>query len=237
MSFLIPLTLYGQPDADEFSTLKNTAQTDWVLKNPELPAEKPSFFRKKNYRNYYVAPVEMTIQSLCFCWDDTYSFPELSFLKKGTFTTSNDADSLYGASTISWPDSVHGIAFYNGRKLRLDLMSWNLANYNECYGTINFPYVLFGTAPEVPMTRPDSLNGILLLPDPGNVSFNVTSSERTTLEGVKITGKDFDLNADGIADVFVYSEFINEFDRYIRLYLNVSGNWICTWVHFDELCP
>lgn len=233
------LPVVDSSQTDIYAHLKDSLSTDWVRENPELADTKPSFFNKSNANDYFVAPVQISGLSIPFAWDD-----ELSILKyllsrndKIEIRKGAEADPYYKGLKIKWEEAPSALLWVNGKAYKAPITEWYLIEETDCPGTINFPTLSFEKQFEVPNAINNRLDGLAIIPFSNEIN-KITSTDVSleTKSGILLNGKTFDINDDGISDLFLYDEEVDETTSYNRLYINIDGNWVCKYVKLDEVC-
>jgi hypothetical protein len=211
----------------------------WKKPNPQFKPTQHSFFSDTNTRNIYVAPIEWSGNGFPFSWDS--DLRGLNFLVKenSDFSVLKDqqADKEYGGTKIVWKGEVSVLIWVSNKIYSSRVNDWNLIETNDCPGNKNFPFITFAKVFDLPNARTNTLSGLAIIPYPSSLK-SITRSKLSieTSSSTKIEGDSFDLNGDGIADVFFYSESLDETTAMNRLYLNINGSWQCRWVQLYEEC-
>jgi hypothetical protein len=219
-------------------SLKKTVDQKWMRQNPALNTTKSSFFNKDNESKYFVGLLQISGQSVPFTWDDNLSL--LQFL----LTLDNEtnvkqgiaADDNFKGTKIAWEKNINGLIWFNDKAYKATVDNWYLSGFTECPGTIIFPNLSFKKVTEIPNAITNNIQGLTILPYNENIKIKSTETVMTTENSKTIKGVGYDLDDDGIFDVFSYNEEIDETNGYTRLYINVSGQWKCKWVNLDEAC-
>lgn len=218
--------------------LKKDVDQSWIRENPVLKAAQPSFFTTANEKDYFIGHLEISGEGVPFTWDDniawlTYLMQQDNQLqvKKGVA-----ADRNFKGTKITWQRPIKGLLWFNQTAYKAQLDNWHLFGLSDCPGTITFPSLSFKQVVDVPDARTNSITGLAILPY--NALFRIESAELglATTAGLILQGTGYDLNADGIYDVFSYTEEVDEISSYTRLYINVAGQWICRWINFSQEC-
>lgn len=222
-----------------YDSLKGTVNSKWLRKNPILTTTQASFFTKDASTKYYVGLFYISGNSIPFTWDDDLSL--LNFLlaedEKIQIEKEISADLLNPSVKIIWGQHVSGLIWYNENVSKANIGHWYFSEYNECPGTLSFPSLSFEKAANIPNAIINNIIGLFIIPYVDDIS-KVTRKETLlkTSKGRTIKGNGYDLNDDGIYDIFTYIEKIDESTWYTRLYLNIEGIWECKWVNLDEVC-
>lgn len=217
-----------------------TKQVDqkWIRENPSLEPTKPSFFNSGNEEKYFVALLQISGQSIPFTWDNNLSL--LNFLlsryneiniKQGT-----NADPNFKGTKITWDRNISGLIWFNDRTYKSTVNNWHLSGLTECPGTIIFPNLSFQKAIEIPNAITANIQGLTIFPNDEKLKISRAETTIRTTTGKAIKGNAYDINNDGVLDIFYYEEEINETTNYTRLYVNVSGQWKCKWINMNEAC-
>lgn len=219
-------------------SLKKEVDQTWIKPNPSLERTKPSFFNQANVQDYYIGLLQISGESIPFTWDNDISL--LAYLlrkdSKVNLQQGAAADQYLKGTKLTWQRPVDGLVWFNNNSYKASVANWHLVGVSDCPGTITFPTLFFKKVVEVPDARTNSLTGLAILPY--NALFKIESAELdlVTTAGHILQGTGYDLDADGIYDVFSYSEELDEITSYNRLYINVAGEWKCTWINYSEDC-
>lgn len=144
------------------------------------------------------------------------------------------------------------------------IISWYKAGVNECPGTYVFPYLKIDTTefkkkygnrianPIFNMVsskiKGEEIEGENIKMVMGVYSPTLRILKKSikpalpykntlqTVNGKEIHGTSLDLNNDKKPDVFWFIESLNDGSEYLRIYLNIEGNWCCKWVELIEEC-
>jgi hypothetical protein len=224
---------------DIYTYLKDSLSTDWVRENPVLMDTEASFFNHTTAENYFVAPILISGLSIPFAWDDELSI--LNFLlsknNKIEILKGAEADPNYKGIKIRWEEAPSALLWVNGKAHRAPITEWHLIQETDCPGTINFPTLSFEKQFEAPNAINNKIEGLAVIPFSNEIN-RITSSNISlkAINGSMLDGKAFDINDDGISDIFLYDEEVDEISYYTRLYLNIDGKWVCKYVKLDEVC-
>lgn len=201
---------------------------------------KSSFFSKENEKKYYVGLLQISGHNVPFTWDNNLSL--LQFL----LTLDNEvnvkhgiaADKNFKGTKISWNKVINGLIWFNDKTYNAIIDYWHLVSFTECPRTIIFPNLSFTkVVVEIPDAITNDIQGLTIIPYNKNVKgIKSTKTVIKTESGKPIKGIGYDLNNDGVFDIFSYYEEIDEATGYTRLYINIDGNWKCKWVNLDEAC-
>ena len=217
-----------------------TKQVDqkWIRENPSLVPTKSSFFNSDNEQKYFVGLLQISGRSIPFTWDNNLSL--LQFLltwdneiniKQGT-----NADSNFKGTKITWNKDISGLIWFNDKTYKATVDNWHLFGFTECPGTIIFPNLSFQKVIEVPNAITNNIQGLTIFPYDEKLKINQTETTIKITNGKTIKGNAYDIDNDGIFDIFYYEEEIDETTNYTRLFLNISGQWECKWINLDEAC-
>ena len=217
-----------------------TKQVDqkWIRENPLLEPSKPSFFNNDNEKNYFVGLLQISGQGLPFTWDNNLSL--LQFLltwdneiniKQGT-----NADPSFKGTKITWNKKNSGLVWFNDNTYKATIDNWHLFELTDCPGTIIFPNLSFQKVTEIPNAITNNIQGLTIFPYNEKLKISRTETTIKTNTGKTVNGYAYDIDSDGVFDIFNYEEEIDETTNYTRLYLNVSGQWKCKWINLDETC-
>lgn len=233
-------TQTSQPDHQQnlVESLKNKVDQSWVRENPSLDSTKSSFFKKDNENKYFIGLLELSGDRIPFTVDSNLSL--LQFLltldneinvKQGT-----DADEYYEGTKIVWDKKINALIWYNYQSYGAIVDNYILFDKTECPGII-FPFLKFRRVMENPNAKGNYLPGLAIFPYSDNFKIKRTETTLTTEKGLNVEGIAYDINKDGIFDIFTFTEEVEELKYYSRLYINVSGEWKCKWVSYEEVCP
>ncbi|WP_430611761.1 hypothetical protein [Flavobacterium sp. JP2137] len=218
--------------------LQKKVDQKWKRKNPSLKSMTSSFFTTDNEHAYYVGLVQLSGQGIPFSWDDDLSMLEflLQLNPQSKVESGAAADSYFKGTKVAWDQPSNALLWFNDISYKAPVDYWHLMEITECVGTSIFPNVFFKSTDK--LTGAESTHTPSLVVLPYHESFKIKSSNTTltTGDGKIIKGTGYDLNNDAVFDVFTYVEEIDEITSYIRLYINVSGQWICKWVNLNQEC-
>ena len=131
---------------------------------------------------------------------------------------------------------INGLVWFNNKSYKATIDNWHLFALTDCPENITFPLLSFKKVKEIPNAITNHIQGLTILPFNENMKITSTKTKMTTESGVTVMGNGYDLNNDAVFDVFSYEEIISVTVSYIRLYLNIEGQWKCKWIHLDEQC-
>jgi hypothetical protein len=236
---LTELIAVDSTQTDMYAYLKDSLGTAWLRVNPELENTKASFFDKARAENYFVAPIQISGLSIPFAWDDNLSILKFLLSRNNKIKTleGTEADPNYKGIKIKWEQAITGFLWVNDSIYKAPVRDWYLIKETDCPGTINFPTLSFEKQFDAPNAINNKLEGIAIIPFTSEI--NKVSSSGVSLKtrsGMMVDGKAFDINNDGVSDIFIYDEEIDETTYYTRLYLNIEGKWVCNYVKLDEVC-
>lgn len=217
-----------------------TKQVDqkWIRENPSFEPTKSSFFNSGNEKKYFVGLLQISGRSIPITWDNNLSL--LQFLltwdnqiniKQGT-----NADPNFKGTKITWNKNISGLLWFNDKTYKATIDNWHLFGLTECPGTIIFPNLSFQKVTEIPNAITNNIQGLTIFPFDEKLKISRTETAIKTNTGKTIKGYAYDIDNDGIFDIFNYEEEIDETTNYARLYLNVSGQWKCKWINLDVAC-
>jgi hypothetical protein len=146
------------------------------------------------------------------------------------------ADQIFKGTKIAWVQNIYGLVWFNNNSYKATVDNWHLFGFTDCPETIIFPNLSFKKITEIPNAVANNIQGLTILPYDEKLKISRTETTIKTTTGKAIKGNAYDINTDGIFDIFYYEEEINETTNYSRLYLNVSGQWKCKWINLDEAC-
>ncbi len=233
------LVATGNAQTDIYAYLKDSLATDWVRENPELMETEASYFDKERAEKYFIAPIQVSGYSTPFAWDGNLSMLRFLLSKDDSIEVLRgaEADPNYKGIKITWKQGLSGLVWFDNKAYEAPVKDWWLIKESECPGTITFPTLSFEKQFEVPNAITNSLEGLAIIPF--NSEFKEIKASDVSLKtknGMLLNGKAYDIDSDGIVDVFRYEEEIDETTSYSRLYLNVGGKWKCKHVKQDEVC-
>ena len=217
-----------------------TKQVDqkWIRENPSLQPTKSSFFNSDNESKYFVGLLQISGHSIPFTWDNNLILLQflLTLDDEIEIEQGAKADQNFKGTKISWSKNMSGLVWFNDKHYKATVDNWHLFGMTECPGTIIFPNLSFQRLTEIPNAITNNIQGLTIFPY--NEKLIITRKETTikTTTGKTIKGFAYDLDSDGVFDIFNYEEEIDETTNYTRLYLNVSGQWKCKWIHLEEVC-
>jgi hypothetical protein len=219
-------------------SLTTKVDQKWIRENPSLNPTKSSFFNKDNESKCFVGLLQISGQSVPFTWDDNLSMLKflLTLENEINFKKGISADPNFKETKIAWDKDINGLIWFNDKSYKATVDNWHLFGMTECPGTIIFPLLSFQKTTEIPNAITNNIQGLTIFPY--NEKLKITRQETTlkTTIGKSIKGFAYDIDSDGIFDIFNYEEEIDETTNYSRLYLNVSGQWKCKWINLDEAC-
>lgn len=210
----------------------------WIRQNPKLNNTQSSFFNKDNEKKYFIGLLELGGGNIPFAWDDNFSLIKFILnldsdivIKQGIL-----ADKFYKGTKITWKKNINALICVNQKTFKATVENWQLLGVNDCPGTINFPALSLQTMIAIPKQTKNCINGLTILPYDASFVIKRIETTLTNENGKAIKGIGYDLNNDDIVDIFSYDEGISDTASYIRLYINVNGQWKCKWIHLDEEC-
>lgn len=217
-----------------------TRQVDqkWLRENPTFQPTKSSFFNSDNEKKYFVGLLQISRRSVPITWDNNLLLLQflLTWDNEINIKNGTEADPIFKGTKITWTKNINGLVWFNDKIFTATVDNWHLFGMTECPGTIIFPLLSFQKVTEIPNAITNNIQGLTIFPF--NEKIKITRKETTiqTTNGVVIKGFAYDIDNDGIFDIFNYEEEIDETTNYTRLYLNVSGQWKCKWINLDEAC-
>lgn len=219
-------------------SLKKIIGNSWVKQNPTLEPIGSSFFTKENENSYFVCPLQISGMDIPFVWDGNFSLAEFLLARDSNTTLKKgiEADNEYKGTKIIWNKTIAGLIWLDNKTYKSTITDWYVIGDTDCPGTISFPSLSFqkiGTVTEDNVSNPI---GLAIVPYMENGKIKSSEAEIKEKSGKTIQGTGYDINGDGILDIFSYTEAVEEMASYTRLYINVSGQWKCKWVHLDEEC-
>jgi hypothetical protein len=219
-------------------SLKKKVDQKWIIENPSLKPTKSSFFNKNNESKYFVGLLKISGQSVPFTWDDNLSLLNFLLNLENEIKVKHgiDADQNFKGTKIAWDNNISGLIWFNDKAYKATVDNWYLFGFTECPGTIIFPNLSFKKIADIPNAITNNIQGLTILPYDENIKIKSDETIMTTESGKIIKGIGYDIDNDGIFDIFSYNEDIDETTGYTRLYINVSGQWKCKWINLDEVC-
>jgi len=229
----------GNAQTDIYAYIKASLATDWVRENPELIETEASYFNKEKAKKYFVAPIQISGYSTPFAWDDDLSILRFLLSKDDNVKVlrGTEADPNYKGTKIVWKQQLSGFVWVDNKSYEAPLKDWWLIKESDCPGTITFPTISFEKLFEAPNALTNNLEGLAIIPFNSDFK-NIKASDVSikTKNGILLNGKAYDIDTDGIIDVFLYDEEIDETTYYSRLYLNIGGQWECKHIKLDQVC-
>ncbi|RDV13177.1 hypothetical protein DXT99_20740 [Pontibacter diazotrophicus] len=235
----VGLTATANAQTDIYSYLKDSLATDWVRENPELTETEVSYFNKERAEKYFVAPIQISGYSTPFAWDSNLSILRFLISKDDSIEVlrGTAADPNYEGIKITWKQGLSGLIWFDNTAYEAPVKHWWIIKKSECPGNITFPTLSFEKQFEVPNAISNNLEGLAIIPFNSEFKkIKVSNVSMKIKNGILLNGKAYDINSDGIIDVFLYDEEIDETTTYSRLYLNVDGKWESKHVKLDEVC-
>ncbi len=221
-------------------SLRRLIDQTWIIPNPELSTTRSSFFNKDNESKYFVGIVELGRGRDPFAWDDNLALLQYLLSRDGDVNIKNGiaADEYNKGTKITWNKSINGLICFNDTAYKATVDHWSLSTVTECRETIIFPLLAFKKVNEIkyPLETVWKIQGLAIFPYNAGIHVKRTDAVMTAKSGKTIKGIGYDLDKDGIFDVFSYEETIDEVTEYTRLYINVNGEWKCTWIYLFQEC-
>lgn len=219
-------------------SLKNIVGNSWMKKNPVLEPAKPSFFTNSNENSYSVFPLQIGEHGMPFVWDSNFALAESLLaldnninIKKGA-----EADKVYKGTKITWNKAMHGLIWLDNKTYKTAITEWYLIGDTDCPGTISFPTLSFQKVDKIKEEDSFTTQGLVILPYMENSKIKSREAEVKEANGKAVRGIGYDINDDDILDIFSYTETADEISSYVRLYININGQWKCKWAFLDEEC-
>ena len=242
--------------ADALIKQELSIQNDWLLQNPILARSKASFFNAANSKHVIAFPISWAPNFGIYITDcenrilaEAYSAGKHSFWLLNEMGPVNGSGytSLHPYFSTEMTILTEGAASYGW------LSEWRKgkAKETECPGNHTFPtwrirsWDFEEAASKEALRTLHNQYGTML----GVGTFNEYFKEEAiktplaaplkleTLKGMQIQGTGVDLDRDEIPDLFWHIENLPDITRrYFRLYMNVGGEWKCTWVELIEDC-
>ena len=218
--------------------LKKTVGQKWIKKNPSLNPTKPSFFNDVNEHKYFVSLMQISGQGEPFTWDDNLSLLQflLSLSNEIEVKHGTNADQTYKGTKIRWTEDIEGIVWFNNKTYKAKVDNWHLIGFTDCPETIIFPSLSFEKVAKITNAITNDIQGLAILPFNDKLKSARAETPVKTVSGQVIEGDAYDIDNDGIFDIFIYVEEISETATYTRLFLNINGQWKCKWINLDEDC-
>ena len=221
-----------------YEKLKKSVDNKWIKENPILKTTNPSFFNKDNENKYFVGLHQISGLSVPFIWDNNLTLlhfllttnPDISVL------AGLDADKIFKGTKIYWKSNINGLIWFNDKEYNATVDNWYFSDFTECPGTIIFPILSFKKVTDIPNALTNNVQGLMIIPYIDNLSIRKSDASLTDYNDNTVIGIAYDINNDGIFDIFSYTEELDETTFYTRLYINVSGEWKCKWINLDEAC-
>lgn len=228
-------TVNLQPTLD---SLKKIIGNKWVKQNPVFEPTQPSFFTKENENSYFICPLQISGLDIPFVWDDNFTLVDFLLAQNSNTTLKKGikADKDYKGTKIIWNQTIDGLIWLDNKTYKSAITDWYVIEDTDCPGTISFPSVSFQKINTVTESSVVNPNGLVIIPYRENSKIKSSEAEIKDKNGKTIQGTGYDINGDSIPDIFTYIETVEEMAVYKRLYINVSGQWKCKWVHLDEEC-
>lgn len=219
-------------------SLTKLVDQKWIRDNHSFEMTKPSFFNSDNENKYFVGLLQVSGRSIPFTWDNNLSL--LQFL----LTWDNDinikqgknAEPNFKGTKITWNKNISGLVWFDDKTFKATVDNWHLFELTDCPGTIIFPNLSFQKITEIPKAITNNIQGLTIFPYNEKLKISRTETTIKTSIGKTVKGYAYDIDSDGIFDIFIYEEEIDETTNYTRLYLNVSGQWKCKWINLEEVC-
>jgi len=238
---LSTLFIYGQSITDIeklYEKLTKSVDNKWVSENPAFKPTDSSFFNKDNENEYFVGLLQISGFSIPFSWDNNLAL--LHFLlamdTNISVLTGVEADQVYKGTKISWDTDISGLIWFNDKSYRATVAHWHLFDMTDCPGTIIFPSLSFEKIVDIPNALTNNIQGLSIIPYIDKLTIKSFKTSLTMTNSKTVKGIAYDINDDGIFDIFYYSEETDESTYYTRLYINVNGMWKCKWINLDEVC-
>jgi len=221
-----------------YERLRKSIDNEWIKENPVFKTVKSSFFNKDNEDKYYVGLSQFSGLSIPFGWDNNLSFLYYLMTNYPNFSilTGQNADENFKGTKIYWETSINGLIWFNDRSYKATVDNWYLSTQTECPGTIIFPTLSFKKIIDIPNALTNNIQGLMVMPYTDKLSISASETSMFLDDGTEINGISFDIDNDEVFDIFTYQENIDETTFYIRLYINVNGEWKCKWISLDETC-
>lgn len=146
------------------------------------------------------------------------------------------ADQNLKGIKIAWANNIIGLIWFNYKEYKASVDNWHLFGFTECPGSIIFPLLSFKKIADMPYANTNNIEGLAIVPYHKNFKIKSFETIMITESGKVIDGIGYDIDNDGVFDIFSYKEDIDETTGYIRLYINISGKWKCKWINLDEVC-
>jgi len=235
LSILISSICYGQQNI--YEEIKNSVDNEWISTNTNFKKTKSSYFNKENSEASFVFPIQISGLNVPFTWDCDLSILRFLLSQDKDFSVrrGKEADSNYLGTRINWIEKKSSLIWLNDKIYNASVDNWYLFGQTDCVGNLVFPVLNFAKLLDSPNAN---ANGIAIIPyDPNISQIKETKAKLITTDEKEINGTAFDLNNDSILDVFIYEMNDDKsWTSYKRMYVNISGSWICKWSEYDEEC-
>ena len=233
--------VYGQNNAGIeklYEKLLKSVDNEWISENPTFKPTESSFFNEENENRYFVGLLQISGFSIPFTWDNNLTL--LHFLltldSNISVLTGIEADQVYKGTKIIWNAGFNGLIWFNDKSYKATVAHWHLFDFTECPGNIIFPYLSFDKIVDIPNALTNNIQGLTIIPYNEKLTIKSSATSMTMTTGKTVEGIAYDIDNDGIFDIFTYFEGVDEFTGYTRLYINVNGKWKCKWINLYEEC-
>jgi hypothetical protein len=221
----------------------DSVKSDWISEPAKFSNTEPSFFNTINADEYFIGQLEIGGQSNPFAWDSDLSLLRFisSKLDRHTVYSGAEADPNYLGNQIEWDRDLSVLLWFDDEPYESKIDHWYLIGRSDCAGIRKFPNVRFEQVFDIENPRFNRDTGLVVIPYDENLSAITKSNlTLTTTDGMDISGTGFDVNSDGLFDIFIHEETVNPThdlpDTYIRLFVNIDGEWVQKWQHLKEDC-
>lgn len=240
---IIILGLPVQAQQNLVEVFSDSISSDWISEPTKFSKTESSFFSAKNSDEYFIGQLEIGGHSKPFAWDSDLALLNFisSKLDSHTVYSGVEADPNYLGNQVEWDKELSALLWFDGATYESKIDHWYLIGRSDCVGIRKFPNVRFEQVFEIENPRFNRDTGLYVIPYDENLS-NITKSKLTltTLDGLEKSGTGFDINSDGLFDIFIHEEIVNPTyelpDTYLRVYLNIDGEWLQKWQHLKEEC-
>jgi hypothetical protein len=238
----------------------NTANMHELKNNPKFEKTSPSLFTKENIKNNYIF---LTYVDSNFLYIEDCDYSMLKFLRYKTnqqrlqYLVSDSADNNEKLRAIWWgkkiPFKMYDDNFVYESNISVYTEYW-ACSYKSANGN-KYPFIMPQTTAlrknyteeqlgdlKYLLSNPIMVLSIIPFDDnaydlPYNLEGKTTEAKLETTKGKKIEGSGIDLNGDKILDAFWYNDIKDSkiVEVYVRLYINLEGNWVPIWyTYFKE---
>ena len=233
--------VYGQNNAGIeklYEKLLKSVDNEWISENPTFKTTESSFFNEENENRYFVGLLQISGFSIPFTWDNNLTLLHFLLVLDSNISviTGIEADQVYKGTKIIWNTGLNGLIWFNDKSYKATVAHWHLFDFTDCPGNIIFPYLLFDKIVDITNALTNNIQGLTIIPYNEKLTIKSSATSMTMTIGKTVEGIAYDIDNDGIFDIFTYFEGVDEFTGYTRLYINVNGKWKCKWINLYEEC-